>query len=63
MKSFFSLFAYGPIKFLNRSICPIDGTLTDTTTMHQSGTGSNGNVGVFSTPQFYRNGTSLSDAD
>ena len=46
--------AYGPIEdewFLNRSIWPIDRTLTDSTTLDQSGFGSNGNQGVFWTLQ------------
>ena len=36
---------------MNKSIWPIDGTLTDTTTPDQSGPGRNGNKGVFHTPK------------
>ena len=49
-------YAYGPIEyksFLNRSIRPIDGTLTG-----KSGSGSNGNDGVLYTSQISRTGAS-----
>ena len=39
---------------------PIDGTLTGTTNLDQSGLGSNEEV--FFIPQIFRTGTSLSDA-
>ena len=38
-------------KWLNSSIWPIDGSLTGTTTLGQSGPGSNGNEGVLHIPQ------------
>ena len=40
---------------------PIDGTLTDITTLGQSGFECNGNEGVFHTFQIFRTGASLSD--
>ena len=48
-------------KGLNSSIWPIAGTLTGTTTLGQSGSGSNGTKGVFHIPQSSRTGTSPSD--
>ena len=62
---FFFFFAHGPIKyecFLNRSICPIDGIQTGTTTSIQSGPGSNGNEGVFKNPFISRTRVSPSEA-
>ena len=47
---------------LNKSIGPIDKTLKSTTTMGQSGPGSNGNEGVIHTCQISRTGSSPSDA-
>ena len=50
----FFFFAHGLIEyesFLNRSIRPIDGTLTGTNILGQSGPRSNGNEGVLNTPQ------------
>ena len=44
--------------FSNRSILPINGTLTDTTTPGQSGSRGNGNEGV---QQVSRTGASLTD--
>ena len=40
----------------------MDGTLTCTTTLGLSGSGSNGNEGVLHTPQISRTGASSSDA-
>ena len=56
-------FSHGPIKykyFWNRSIWPI--TLTDTTTLCQSGTGSNGIEGIHNVPPYIRTEASLSDS-
>ena len=39
----------------------MDGTLTDTTTLSQSGPGSNGNEDILHTPQIFRTGASPSD--
>ena len=36
---------------LNRSVWPIDGTLSGVTTLGQSGAGSNGNEGIVCIPQ------------
>ena len=47
---------------MNNSIWPIDGTLTENTTQGQSGTGSNGNIGVFHIYQSSRTLASLSDS-
>ena len=61
LKSFF--FALGHIGnkwFINKSIWPIDGTLTGTTTPGQSGTGSNGNKRVLHSPQSSRTETRYS---
>ena len=41
---------------INSSIWPIDGTLTSTTTVSQSGSESNGNKGVLQIPQTPRQG-------
>ena len=49
-------------KWLNSSIWPIDGTVTGTTTLGQSGPGSNSNEGVFHIPQSSKMGTSPLDA-
>ena len=46
---------------LNSSTWSIDGTLTDTTTLSQIGTGSNSNEGEFNIPPNSRNRTSPSD--
>ena len=48
--------------FLNRSIWPIDKTLTGTTTVGESGTRSNGNEGVLHTAEISRPGASPADA-
>ena len=48
-------------RFSNRSIWSIEGILTGTTTLGQSGSGSNDNEGVLHTPQISRIGTSPSD--
>ena len=42
-------------KWLNISICPVNGTLTGTSALGQSGPGSNGNEGVLNIPQGSRN--------
>ena len=47
---------------LNRSFWSIDGTLTGTSTLGQSRTGSNDNEGVLYSPQRSRTGASPSDA-
>ena len=47
---------------LNRSIWSPDGTLLETTTLGQSGPGSNGSKRVLHTPQISKTGASLSDA-
>ena len=46
-------FSFGPIEceqFLNRALCPIDGTLIGITTAGQSGPGSNDNESVHHSP-------------
>ena len=48
--------------FLNRSIWSLNGTLSDMTPLGQSGPGSNGNEGIFHTPQISRTGASAPDA-
>ena len=48
--------------FLNKSIQPIDGTLTDTSTPDQNGPGNNGNEEVLHITQVSRTGASSSDA-
>ena len=48
-------------KWLNRSIWPINGTLTDTTTPSLSKPGCTGNEGALHIPQSSRTGASLSD--
>ena len=56
-------FAHDPIEyecFLNRSFWSIDRILTHTTTLSQSGPGSNGNKGVPHTPQISKNEVSIS---
>ena len=49
-------------KWLKNSICPIDGTLKGTTSLGQSGPGSNGNEGVHNIPQSSRIRASPSDS-
>ena len=49
-------------KWLNNSIWPIDETLTSTTTLGQSGPGSNSNEEVLNTLQISQTGISSSDA-
>ena len=49
------------VKWLNRSIWPIDGSLTGTTTPDRSGLGSNGNKGVLYISQSSRTEASFSD--
>ena len=59
------LFLHGPIEYgevLNRSIWPIDGILTDTTTPSQRWPGSNGNEGLVHTPWRRRIGNMEWDA-
>ena len=54
-------FAKGPIEyeyFFNRSIWPINRTVTGTTTPGQSGTRSNGNEGELNTLVIFRTGAS-----
>ena len=46
----------------SRSIWPLDGTLTSTTTVGHSEPESHGNEGVLHTPQISRTGVSSSDA-
>ena len=48
--------------FLNKSIWPIDGKLSVTTTSDQSGPWSNGNAGVHHTSQIYKTCASLADS-
>ena len=48
-------------KWLNSFFWPIDGTLTGTTTLGQSGPESNSNQGVLYIPQSSRSGDSPSD--
>ena len=53
-----------PIEYeqsLNRTISPIDKTLTGTTTSDQSGSGSNGNEELFYTPEISGSGVLSSD--
>ena len=57
----FQVFLSNTNNFLNRSIWPTDGTLTDTSTPSQNGPGSNGDEGIVHIPQSFRTGTSLPD--
>ena len=50
------------VKLLNSSIWLIDGTLTGTTILGQSGPGTNDNKGVLHIPQSSITGTLLSDS-
>ena len=55
-----SLFSHGLIEyeyFLNWSIWPIDGNLTDTTNLGQTGSESNGNEKELQTPQISKSGS------
>ena len=58
-----SVYSAVPANWTNRKrlIWPIDGALTGTTTLGQSGPGSNGNEGVFHIPQSSRTEASPSD--
>ena len=49
-----SVICFCTVKWLNRSIEPIDGTLRDTTTLGQSGPGSNDNEEILHIPQSSR---------
>ena len=49
------------VKWLNSSIWSIDGSLTITTTLGQSGPKSNSNEGILRIHQNFRTGTTLSD--
>ena len=58
---FFCTQSYDIQIIFNRSISPLDGTVTSITTMGQGGPGSNGNIEVLHTPKISRTEPSLSD--